>query len=296
MTLPQRNVNHHPRTELVQVEFHGQAIEAIERDGQVWLALNSICDNLGINARSQRKKIKENPSFAQGWGDITLPSRGGTQEAFCISLDILTLWLGSISAARVKSEIKDTLIKYQRECMSVLSAHFFGDLAPSNPAPAIPASLAQQALAQAQALVAIEQQQQALAQAQQVHDSRISTVERRLDDQQQRQKQAAREILALPEPKDLPQPRSLRSILVERMRQVAEMNNYQHRDCWNKLYREYYHRAGIDLKARAKNRGYKPLDMAVSLGVVGKLYDLCCHLWPTDLGDMLSDTSNTLNY
>lgn len=291
------NVNRQLSAELVRIEFHGQEIEASEKDDQVWVLLNSVCENLGINARSQRRKVKENPLFEGLTGDITLQLPSGAKTAFALNLDALTLWLGSISAARVKPEIRDTLIKYQRECMAALKAHFFGSPAPLAPAQAVaPASLAQQALAQAQALVAIEQQQQALAHKQQEHDSRLSTVEQCLAVQQQRQQQAAREILALPEPKDLPRPRTVRSLLVQRMRQIAELNNYQHRDCWNKLYKEYYHRAGLDLKARARNRGHKPLDIAVSLGVVGKLYDLCCHLWPVEMGDMLRDTSNTLSY
>lgn len=118
-------------TTLRRIEFHGRDIEATQDDdGRVWVVLKRICENLGIDSRSQRKKIQDNPAFMERWGDITLPSSGGAQETFCIDLDALALWLGSISAAKVKKSVRESLIQYQREAMAVLREHFFGSPSP----------------------------------------------------------------------------------------------------------------------------------------------------------------------
>lgn len=113
--------------EVKRIEFHGRDIEAtLGDDGRVWVVLKRICENLGIAARGQRRKIQDNPAFEGRWDHMILPSNGGTQETFCIDLDALALWLGSISASRVKDSVCDALIQYQREAMVVLREHFFG--------------------------------------------------------------------------------------------------------------------------------------------------------------------------
>lgn len=223
---------------------------------------------------NQVKKIKSNQSYRNLHRAITVQHDSGSKETFCLHLDALTLWLASIQPKRVKEEIRENLIEYQRECMKVLTEHFFGKTATEAP------SAAQQLLATAKVMVE--------------HEERLSSLEKRMESHERCQRDAARAMLALPEPEDLPQPRTLRSILVERMRQVAAVQLVPHRDLWNKLYCEYKYRSGIDLKVRAKNRNAKPLDVAVDLGVVGKLYDLCCFLWPMELEDIVSDRSNSL--
>lgn len=262
--------------ELVEVEFHGQKIEAVWDGKDVWVVVKRICENLGINHSNQIKKIKANQSYADLQSDITLQHESGAKQTSCLHLEALTLWLASIQPNRVKEEVRDSLIKYQRECMKVLTEHFFGKKGASKKPP----SAAQQLLATARVMVE--------------HEERLVQLEQRMDAQEERQRRAARELLALPQPEDIPQARTMRSVLVERVRQVAVIQEQSHRDLWNKLYREYRYRSGIDLKARAKNRNKRPLDIGEELGVVGKLYDLCCFLWPMVMDDLTSDKSNLL--
>jgi hypothetical protein len=55
---------------------------------------------------------------------MTAPSVGGDQKTLALRLDMLNGWLFGISAARVKPELRETLICYQRECFDVLARHF----------------------------------------------------------------------------------------------------------------------------------------------------------------------------
>lgn len=262
--------------ERVEVEFHGQRIETFWDGENAWVSVKRICDNLGLAAWNQVKKVKNNQSYRDLHHAIMVEHPSGAKETFCLHLKALTLWLGSIQPNRVREEIRAALIQYQRECMDVLTEHFFGGDSDKT----TPLTAAEQLLQTAQVMVE--------------HEQRIVEVERRLDAQEERQRRAARELLALPQPEDLPEPRTLRSVLVERMRRVVEINELKHRETWNKLYSEYKYRSHIDLKARAKNQDKRAIDVAEELGVLAKLYDLCCYLWPIDFDDINSDTANQL--
>lgn len=158
-----------------RIEFYGKQIEAVEVDGRVWIILKQICHNLGIDARSQRKKVKDNPAFEGRWGDITLPSAGGPQRMFCLDLDAFSIWLGMLNPSRVKESIRAGLILYQRECMRVLREYFFG------PVPSDPPTQAQLSLLQARALVELEQKQ--LSQQAQQKEPWLQKLEARMSEQ-----------------------------------------------------------------------------------------------------------------
>ena len=51
---------------------------------------------------------------------MVIPSAGGTQTMVSLPLQKLPAWLFSVSARKVKPELKDKLIKYQEECDDVL--------------------------------------------------------------------------------------------------------------------------------------------------------------------------------
>ena len=52
------------------------------------------------------------------------PEKGGSQVMFCLPLDYFNGFLFGINANRVKPELRDRLITYQRECYQVLAAAF----------------------------------------------------------------------------------------------------------------------------------------------------------------------------
>lgn len=55
---------------------------------------------------------------------ITTPSNGGIQEMLMLPIKYLNGWLFGVNANRVKPEIKERLLEYQRECFDVLNRHF----------------------------------------------------------------------------------------------------------------------------------------------------------------------------
>ena len=103
------------------VNFHGQTLIAIPKDGQLYVGMKVICENIGIDWRSQRQRIMRNEVMKAGVVMITTPSKGGKQETLCLPLPMLNGWLFGIDVNRVKeSATRDLLIQYQRECFGVL--------------------------------------------------------------------------------------------------------------------------------------------------------------------------------
>lgn len=52
------------------------------------------------------------------------PANGGTQEAIFLPLSMLNGWLFGVDANRVKLEIRETLLTYQRECFDMLNDYW----------------------------------------------------------------------------------------------------------------------------------------------------------------------------
>lgn len=121
-------------TALVPVEFHGSTLYAITVDGVHHVALRPICDALGIDWEAQRQRIKRNPVLTEGACVMKAPSAGGEQETLTLPLSMLNGWLFGVSVNRVKPELRENLIRYQRECFDVLAQHFMPAARPHNPA------------------------------------------------------------------------------------------------------------------------------------------------------------------
>ncbi|MFG1414038.1 phage antirepressor N-terminal domain-containing protein [Xanthobacter sp. VTT E-85241] len=113
---------------LIQVEFHGDTLFAVERDGAVFIAIKPICDALGLVWRKQQERIRRDPILSQGITMVVIPSPGGPQETTLLRLDLVHGWLFTIDEGRVKDEeTRRRVLLYKRECYRALFSHFFGE-------------------------------------------------------------------------------------------------------------------------------------------------------------------------
>lgn len=118
-------------TNLVQVEFHGDALWATRQDGEVFVAVKPVCEAMGIGWGGQRQRIQRDAVLSEGASMIHAPSRGGIQEALCLPLRLLNGWLFGIDEQRVKrAEVREKIVRYKRECYEVLFNHFLPRPAP----------------------------------------------------------------------------------------------------------------------------------------------------------------------
>ena len=108
----------------IVMPFDGNRVEVIkDEQGNAWVSVRSVCLGIGVDNKTQRRKIENNPTFS--WGHMTSTGPDGKNYSmFCISLSHLNLWLGSINPSRTQEPMRSSLIAYQHECAEVLFKHF----------------------------------------------------------------------------------------------------------------------------------------------------------------------------
>ena len=112
-------------TQIATVDFHGHALTVITGPaGEHLVAMKPIVEAIGLQWEAQLKRIKRHPVMSQGVFIMNTPSNGGDQQTTCLPLDMLNGWLFGVDASRVRPQIRDTLIQYQRECYAALAAYW----------------------------------------------------------------------------------------------------------------------------------------------------------------------------
>ena len=110
---------------LITVPFHQQRLFVVEKNGRRWVAMKPICEAIGIDWDSQRKRIKRDPILSSVAVMMTATGADGKQyEMLFLDLDYLNGWLFGIDANRVMPELRERVIEYQRECYKVLAGYF----------------------------------------------------------------------------------------------------------------------------------------------------------------------------
>jgi hypothetical protein len=109
------------------------AVLVVEDDEQeVYVPVRPICDFLGIDWSSQRRRINRDPVLSEVTMSVVITAtdidaqsrRPQTSSMLCLPLDFLNGWLFGVSAQRVKPEFRERVITYQRECYKILADAF----------------------------------------------------------------------------------------------------------------------------------------------------------------------------
>jgi hypothetical protein len=118
------------------VLFYDDEITAVlvaeDERQEVYVPIRPICDFLGIDWSSQRRRINRDPVLSEVTMSVVITAtdiapksrRPQKSSMLCLPLDFLNGWLFGVSAQRVKSELRERVIIYQRECYKILSDAF----------------------------------------------------------------------------------------------------------------------------------------------------------------------------
>jgi len=105
---------------LVQLDEAGQPV--------VYVPVRPICDYLGVAWSAQRLRINRDPVLSETTERVIVTITDSRQtmgrEMLCLPLDYLNGWLFGINANRVKSDVRQRLIRYQRDCYRILADAF----------------------------------------------------------------------------------------------------------------------------------------------------------------------------
>ena len=122
------------------VLFYGDELVAVqvEDTGAIYVPLSRLCDNLGIERKRQAQRIRDHEVLSRSFVALAIETPGGAQEAQCLRLDLIPLWLAGVNANRVSPEVRAKLVQYQAEAASVLWAAFRHDILPPNDTAIVP--------------------------------------------------------------------------------------------------------------------------------------------------------------
>src|SRR5215216_1906778 len=103
------------------VSFHGDQLIGVQaEDGTVFAPFNRLCENLGLQRAGQAQRIQRHAVLNDALVTLTIETPGGPQPVQCLRIDVLPLWLSGVQASRVKEELREKLIRYQKEAAVVL--------------------------------------------------------------------------------------------------------------------------------------------------------------------------------
>lgn len=175
-----------------EVVFYEDRLTAVLVDvngeKHIYVPLRPICDYLGLQYTGQRDRIRRDPVLSENIHRIRISrdaAEGSDQEMVCLALKFLPGWLFGLSVNRIKEELREKIIRYQRESYDVLWEAFqegrlttdsdFEDLL-SNDSPAA------QAYKMATAIMKMARQQLMLEARIETHSSKLIEHEQRLEE------------------------------------------------------------------------------------------------------------------
>jgi hypothetical protein len=112
------------------IVFYGDELTTVKlEDGRTAVPAKQICDALGVNWDGQRQRITRDAVLSAESMTCTVitTAQGGASQGramLCLPVKYVSGFLFGISTSRVKPELQDALVRYQRECYDVLSQAF----------------------------------------------------------------------------------------------------------------------------------------------------------------------------
>lgn len=115
--------------------YEDTLIVQLGEDGKIYVALRPIVEALGLDWSAQLQRIKRDPvlsgetkTISVGVTTTQIKKRGeGAKYHVCLPKQYLSGFLFGINANRVREELREPVIKWQREAHLFLDAAFTGD-------------------------------------------------------------------------------------------------------------------------------------------------------------------------
>ena len=124
---PDSSGRHRMTTDLMRIDFHGETILLIEKDGEPFVPIRQVCEKLGLSWPTQFRKLKAGQRpWRVAFMATQLPGDNQKREIVCLPLSQLHGWFFTLTPSKVSPELRDKLKIYQKECLDVLWQHWSG--------------------------------------------------------------------------------------------------------------------------------------------------------------------------
>lgn len=108
-------------TALVAIDFHGDQIVTFQHDGQPYVAMRRVVENLGMDWSRQQQKLADSGSRFNCGHMSTVGADGKSRDMLAMPVAKLPLWLATINPNKISDPAKRQKIEwYQAESAIVL--------------------------------------------------------------------------------------------------------------------------------------------------------------------------------
>jgi hypothetical protein len=97
-------------------------LAAVTEDGKAYFSPRHVCDALGIDWKTQYRKVQSDPVLAKAMVIMPTPSRGGDQKTSMLPIEFANGWLFTIK--KVRPELQAKLNLFRAEAFHVLDLWF----------------------------------------------------------------------------------------------------------------------------------------------------------------------------
>src|SRR5258708_220533 len=119
--MPEKPTNALIPSEVQEVPFYEDRLPVASVNNVAYVALKPINDFLGLDWSAQYRRVQRDEVMGDEAKLVTIQAADGKQyDTLSLPLEYLPGWLFGINASRVKPELKDKVIRYQRECFRIL--------------------------------------------------------------------------------------------------------------------------------------------------------------------------------
>lgn len=106
--------------------FYGEDIIALLElePNESYVPLARLCAKLGLERKAQERRARSHALLAGGLRKLAVEVENGVEQALCLKVELLPLWLALLDAAQADPAVQPRLELYQRECASMLWQSF----------------------------------------------------------------------------------------------------------------------------------------------------------------------------
>lgn len=110
-------------SELIRIPFHGTEVLTVEVDGRPHVVLKPAIEALGLDYRTQHRKLQEKSWAVVGMAPTT-GADGKTYQMVTVDVRTFLMLLATIDEHRVKPEVRPLLVAFQAEVADAIEAYW----------------------------------------------------------------------------------------------------------------------------------------------------------------------------
>ncbi len=115
--------------EIIPICTVNGALIQVSNDELMLVPIKPICEALGVTYESQAAKLREHPTFSSTMSLIDMVGADGKiRKMTCLPAEDVMGWVYTIHPDKVAPEVREALIRYQKECNHAIFQHYFGRL------------------------------------------------------------------------------------------------------------------------------------------------------------------------